>query len=398
MSSHPSVAEQSASVAPARPLERVRAGLVGSGFMAKTHSLAYSVARMLYAEELPALERVRVADVVPELAHDAAARYGWGEATTDWREITQADDVDLVDVVTPNFAHAEIAIDAARNGKHVLCEKPLATSLEDARAMYRAVRDAGVRTQVGFVFRTWPATALAKRLIEQGRIGAIQGFRAHYFHDYALDPAFQVSWRLRHETSGGGSIADIGSHVFDVARYLVGEVDEVLANCRTVVPERPDASGALVAVDVDDVADALLRFENGAAGVVQTSWLAGGYKTDLAFEVHGETGSLKFSWQRNGELELYDATDPEDAQGFRRIIVGPQHPHADGFWPVAGQGLGYGDAFTILVRDLLGSLRRGGAPAPDFLDGMRAAEIVAAAQASSREGRWTAVERIAPDA
>jgi predicted dehydrogenase len=300
--------------------------------------------------------------------------------------------------VTPNFAHAEIAIDAARHGKHVLCEKPLAHSLAAAQEMYRAVRDAAVLSQVGFVFRKWPAMQLAKRLIDEGHIGTPLQLRAHYFHDYALDPAFPVSWRLQHRTSGGGSVADLGSHLFDLGRYLLGDVDRVLCRSRTIVPRRPDPeTGELVDVDVDDASDVLVEFAGGASGVIETNWMAAGYKTDLAFEVAGDRGSVQFSWERNGELRYYDAGDADHVQGFRTIIVGPQHAGADGFWPVPGQGLGYGDAFVILVRDLLAALGGGAPPTPTFLDGLRAAEIVAAAQASADSGAWTSVEQLAID-
>jgi predicted dehydrogenase len=377
-------------------LEQVRVGMVGSGFMAKTHSLAYRGATMLYGE-LPTVEQVRIADVVPELAQSAAELYGWAESTTDWERITAAADIDLVDIVTPNFVHAPVAIAAARNGKHVLCEKPLANELEAAREMYRAVRDAGVVSQVGFVFRMWPAMQLAKRLIDEGKIGKVLQIRAHYFHDYALDPEFPVSWRLRKETSGGGSVADLGSHLFDLCRYLIGEVDSVLARSRTIVPQRPGEDGRPEDVDVDDASDVLLEFVDGSTGVIETNWMAAGYKTDLAFEVAGDAGTLRFSWEHNGELQYYSAADPEYAQGFRSIIVGPQHAGADGFWPVPGQGLGYGDAFVILVRSLLGSLGGGATATPSFLDGMRAAEIVAAAQASAASGSWTAVEWMPSD-
>ncbi|MGH2744104.1 MAG: Gfo/Idh/MocA family protein, partial [Thermoleophilaceae bacterium] len=164
-------------------LEHVRIGLVGAGFMAKTHSLAYSNARMLGGNDLPSIEPVRVADVEEELARAAASRFGWGQSTTEWREVTRAPDVDLVDIVTPNNAHAEIAIDAAEHGKHVICEKPLANTVESAREMHHAVESAGVANQVGFVFRTWPAVALAKKLVDEGRIGRIFRFRGHYLHD-----------------------------------------------------------------------------------------------------------------------------------------------------------------------------------------------------------------------
>ena len=376
------------------PLATVRIGMVGAGFMAKTHSLAYAAARMLSPGALPDIRRTRIADVSEDLAAAGARAYGWHESTSDWRTITRAEDIDLVDIVTPNFLHAEIAIDAVRHGKHVLCEKPLATSLDDARAMYKAAHEAGVRTQVGFVFRRWPAMQLAKALIDEGRIGKVLTFRGRYFHDYALERDFPISWRLRHDTSGGGSVADIGSHVFDLARYLVGEIDRVQCHSRTIVPLRPDpGTGEPSEVDVDDASEVLVEFASGSSGVVETNWMAAGHKTDIAFEVLGDAGSLRFSWQHNGELEYYDHSDPEASRGFRTIVVGPQHPGAAPFWPVAGQGLGYGDAFTILIGELLQGLGQGDAPTPSFLDGMRAAEVVAAAQASAASGRWTRVER-----
>ena len=371
----------------------VRVGMVGGGFMARTHSLAYAASAMLEPAPTPIANRVRLADVSDELAGRAAAALGWSESTTDWTTITRATDIDLVDVVTPNFAHAEVAIDAAASGKHVICEKPLATTLDDARAMYRAGRTAGVASGIGFMFRTWPAMQLAHELIASGTIGTPYSIRAHYFHDYALDPAHPTSWRLRKATSGGGSVADIGSHVFDLCRLLLGEVDRVHCRSRTLIPERPDPlTGTVETIEVDDASDVLLDFASGATGVVQTNWMAAGYKTDIAFEVLGSAGSVRFSWQRNGELGLYEASSPAASQGHRTIVIGPQHPGAARFWPVAGQGLGYGDGFTILISESLAGLGGATSVAPTFLDGMRAAEIVAAAQESADSGAWVPVD------
>jgi predicted dehydrogenase len=375
----------------------VRVGMVGGGFMARTHSLAYAAGPMLGPVGAPRAARVRLADVNEDLAARAAAALGWSESTAEWTAVTRAADVDLVDVVTPNFAHAEVAIDAAAHGKHVMCEKPLATTLEDARRMYRAVRAAGVRSGVGFMFRTWPAMQLARELIAD-TIGTPYSFRGHYFHDYALDPAHPVSWRLRKPTSGGGSVADIGSHVFDLCRLLLGEVDRVQCRSRTLVPQRPDPdTGTMETIEVDDASDVLLDLECGATGVVQTNWMAAGYKTDLAFEVLGSAGAVRFSWQRNGELDLYEAGAPSARQGFRTIVIGPRHHGAGRFWPVAGQGLGYGDGFTILLAELLAGLGGAESVAPTFLDGMRAADIVAAAQESAASGAWVPVDRLPVD-
>lgn len=362
--------------------------------MAKTHSLAYSNARMLGGNDLPSIEPIRVADVDEEIARAAASRFGWGQSTTEWREVTRAPDVDLVDIVTPNNVHAEIAIDAARHGKHVICEKPLANTVESAREMHDAVDSAGVANQVGFVFRTWPAVALAKKLVDEGRIGRILRFRGHYFHDYALDPSFPIGWRASRDVAGAGSIGDLGSHVIDLARYLVGEIDSVLAHSRTFHSHRPAPhSGAPREVDVDDATVALVAFHSGAIGVMETNWMAAGYKTDLGFELSGDQGAIKFTWRRNNQLELYSHSGNEDTRGFRSIYVGPMHEGAEPFWPVAGQGLGYGDAFTILVGRLLRALQDGTDVAPNFRDGLRASEVVEAAVRSSESLAWVDVPR-----
>jgi predicted dehydrogenase len=369
------------------PLGRVRIGIVGGGFMAKTHSLAYSAASMLEHETLPSIERVRVADLNYSAAEQAAKSFGWQEASDDWTTVTRADDIDLVDIVTPNNAHAEIAIDAARHGKHILCEKPLASSLAEAEEMNHAVEQAGVTTQVGFVFRKWPAMAAAKGLVEAGELGEILSFRGHYFHDYALDPDFAMGWRVDRAVAGAGSIGDLGSHVIDLARYLIGEVSAVNARSKTHLAERP-AAGKMKSVEVDDATDCLLEFNSGAAGILSTNWMNAGSKTDIGFELSGTKGAIRFTWRRNDELQVYRHADPLDSRGFKTVFLGPMHPGAGRFWPVAGQSLGYGDAFTILIADLLAALGQGSAASPSFADGLQAARFVDAAVRSAEARTW----------
>jgi predicted dehydrogenase len=361
----------------------IRVGIVGGGFMARTHSLAYRAAALLHGDQLPRIEQVRLADIDEQTAKRAADLYGWGEATGDWHEITRAPDIDLVDIVTPNDSHADVAVDAANNGKHVLCEKPLSNTVQGAQRMHAAAQVAGVLTQVGFVFRTWPATALAKQLIEEGRIGEIHQLRAHYLHDYALDPDFSMGWRTDRSVAGAGSIGDLGSHVIDLARYLAGDITAVTARTRTLVPQRPGPGGKRLPVDVDDMADVLVDFDSGATGVIHTNWMAAGHKTDIGFEVSGSQGAISFTWQRPGELLLYDHRDPSNARGFRTIHLGPEHPGAERFWPVAGQGLGYGDAFTVLIARYLAAIKTQQSARPDFEDGLRCAEVLAAIIASA---------------
>ena len=374
----------------------IRVGMVGGGFMARTYSLALSAVYGLAWPAAPEIRRVRLADVSRRLGDHTALAWGWDEVSDDWRAVTRADDVDLVFVLTPNDSHAAISIDALDHGKHVLCEKPLSNTLEGAQAMCRAAVRSGRVHQVGFVYRKWPAVAFARQVIESGGIGEIVHYRGHFFHDYGLDPAMAITWRLQHAISGGGSGADIGSHVSDRARYLAGEIGGVCAAARTHFARRPlaDRPGETAPVDVDEVTDMLVAFEGGATGTLQTSWLAGGHKMDIGFAVHGTRGSVEFTSEEPTEVRLYKTSDPASESGFRGIPVGPAHPGAELFWPVPGMALGFGDGFIIAVRDLLRAIAGGGAATPDFLDGLRANEVVAAAQASAITRSWQKIARL----
>jgi predicted dehydrogenase len=377
-------------------LTAIRVGMVGGGFMARTYSLALSAVYGLAWPAAPEIRRVRLADVSRRLGESAAQAWGWDEVSDHWRAVTRADDIDLVLVLTPNDSHAEISIDALAHGKHVLCEKPLSNTLEGARTMARAAAHSGRVHQVGFVYRKWPAVAFARRVIASGGIGEIVHYRGHFFHDYGLDPAMPITWRLQKAVSGGGSGIDIGSHVIDMARCLAGEITGVFAASRTHFTLRPLAErpGETAPVDVDEITDMLVEFEGGATGTLQASWLAGGHKMDIGFAVHGTRGSIEFTSEEPTEVRLYKTSDPAAESGFRSIPVGPAHPGAELFWPVPGMALGFGDGFIIAVRDLLRSIAEGRPAEPDFVDGLRASEVVAAAQASAVTRSWQAVDRL----
>ena len=374
----------------------IRVGMVGGGFMARTYSLALSAVYGLAWPAAPEIRRVRLADVSSRLGESTARAWGWDEVSDNWRAVTRADDVDLVLVLTPNDSHAEISIDALAHGKHVLCEKPLSNTLEGAQAMSQAAARSGRVHQVGFVYRKWPAAAFARRVIAGGGIGEIVHYRGHFFHDYGLDPAMPLTWRLQKAVAGGGSGTDIGSHVIDMARYLCGEIRGVFAASRTHFTRRPLAGrpGETAPVDVDEITDMLVEFEGGATGTLQASWLAGGHKMDIGFAVHGTRGSLEFSSEEPTEVRLYKTSDPAAESGFRAIPVGPAHPGGELFWPVPGMALGFGDGFIIAVRDLLCAIVEGRPATPDFLDGLRASEVVEAAQASAATRSWQPVERL----
>jgi predicted dehydrogenase len=383
----------------------VNVGVIGAGFMGKAHSLAYAAMPMFFWPAPAVPRRAVIAEVTDELAREAAARYGYERSTGDWRRVIEDPDVDLVDIAVPNDAHPEIAIAAARAGKHVLCEKPLARTAEEARAMRDAVVAAGVTHMVAFNYRRTPAVALARRLIDEGAIGAVRSFRGTYLQDWSNDPDLPLSWRFRKDVAGSGALGDIATHAIDFARHLVGEVEAVSALTRNYIPDRPVQEGGAdqlagasrlagarrEPVDVDDEVMTLMRFAGGAVGSIEATRAAHGRKNHLTFEVHGELGTLAFDYERRDELQLYSAADEADRQGFRTILTGPAHPYGEALWPIPGLGIGYGETKIVECRDLMAAIVEGRPGDPSFEDGYRIACISDAILASAESGTWVDV-------
>jgi predicted dehydrogenase len=246
---------------------------------------------------------------------------------------------------------------------------------------------------VAFNYRKAPAIATARKLIEDGEIGPILRFCGRFDVDFALDRAVPLFWRFSKQRAGSGALGDLGAHVLDVARYLVGDVERVCAMADTHVRERPlegDPSQTLAAVEVDDAVILLLRFAGGVPGVIESSRMAAGRKVHFAFEVNGERGSLAFDWERSNELRFYSTGDSDTARGFRTIIVGPEHPNAEQLWPVTGLGIGYAESTLVLVRDMLAAVTEGAPAVPDFHDGWRINVILDAALRSMDSEGWVA--------
>jgi predicted dehydrogenase len=381
-------------------------GLIGAGFMGKAHSLAYAAMPMFFwpAPALP--DRRMVAEVKEAQAEEAARRFGFESHTTDWRRVVADDSIDIVDVATPNDTHREIAVAALEAGKHVICEKPLARTAEEARAMYEAARGADGVHMVAFSYRRTPAVALAKRLIDEGAIGAVRNFRGTYLQDWSADPNSPLSWRFRRDVAGSGALGDIGSHVLDIARLLVGEIAATNAVVQTYIPERPVQSGAAdqlaaaekvaggpsAAVDVDDEVMTLLRFANCAVGSLEASRNAYGRNNFLAFEVHGAEGTILFNYERRDELQVFFASDSPDRRGFRTIYTGPAHPYGDALWPIPALGIGYGETKIIECHDLIKAIVDQTAASPDFGDGYQVALIEQAILESAAGGGWVEVK------
>jgi predicted dehydrogenase len=350
--------------------------------------------------------RKMVAEVTDELAAESAQRFGYETYTSDWRRLVDDPSIDVVDVSTPNNTHREIAVAALDAGKHVLCEKPLAHNVEDARAMYEAAKNAKGVHMVAFNYRRTPAVALARKFIEEGAIGKVRNFRGTYLQDWSADPDSPLSWRFQKDIAGSGALGDIGTHVLDMARYLVGEVASVSSMLETYVPERPIQSGGAdqlaaaekkagaptATVDVDDEVLTLMRFENGAVGSLEATRNGYGRNNYLTFEIHGEIGSIVFNYERRDELQVFFADDPGDRRGFRTIYTGPAHPYGEGLWPIPGLGLGFGETKIVECYDLMRAIVEGTDASPNFGDGYQIVRIAAAIGESAESGRWVDIE------
>jgi predicted dehydrogenase len=332
----------------------VNVALIGYNFMGKAHSNAYRQVGHFFSPRLTPRMKV-LCGRTPAKVRAAARNYGWEETSTDWEEVVNRKDIDLVDISTPGDSHAEIAIAAARAGKAVFCEKPLGNTVPEAERMLAAVTKAGVTHMICHNYRRIPAVMLAKQLITEGQLGDIRHYRGTYLQDWITDPKFPMVWRLDKKQAGSGALGDLAAHSIDLARFLVGEIAEVAGDLKTFVKTRPlpDDPKKTGRVTVDDASTSLVRFRNGAIGTIEATRMAAGRKNYNRFEINGSRGSVAFDLERMNELEVYFESDPANARGFRRILVTePGHPFFKAWWP-AGHIIGYEHTFIHTVYDLL---------------------------------------------
>jgi predicted dehydrogenase len=372
-----------------RGSDRIRVGQLGAGFIGKVHSLAYRGAAAAQRPVGAAVELAAIADRDAALAADAAGRYGWRRATTDWRELVEDPEIDLLDNAGPNLLHEEPCIAAARAGKHVLCEKPLATDADTAHRIWSAVDAAGVLHLCAFMYRFVPALALARRMIEAGELGEVLHFRARFLLSFAVDPDVPMSWRFDRDVAGAGALGDLGSHHVDLARFLVGEVASVAAATAIHLPDRPGGS-----VTNDDAFVAIARLENGATASFEGSRVAGNHGLTSRVEVDGTRGSLAFDFERLNELAVSERGRP----GFRTLLATQaEHPYSDFWLPVGIQGqhpIGWADCFAHQAHCMLSAIAAGRPlppEAPTMADGYRVAEVVDAIGRAADERTWLEV-------
>ncbi|MEO5886415.1 MAG: Gfo/Idh/MocA family oxidoreductase [Anaerolineales bacterium] len=367
-------------------------GMLGYAFMGKAHSNAFKKLPYMMYPPVAIPKLAAVAGRNESAVKEAAARYGYAKYYTDWRDMLADDDVQLFDNGGSNDIHAEPCIAAAQAGKHILCEKPLARNAEEAKTMLDAVTKAGVKHAVAFNYRFVPAIRQAKMLIESGALGQIYHFRAVYLQEWIM-PHYGTPhiWRLDKAVAGSGSLGDLGAHIIDLGRFLVGEFRSVSAMTRTFIPERPDSGGQMKKVDVDDAFVAAVEFENGAIGTVEATRFAGGHKNSNCFEINGEKGSIRFNLERMNEMEVFwVGEEPKETQGFHRVLVSEgYHPFWSNWWP-HGHIIGWEHTFVHEIHHLLDAIVNDKSIAPygaDFLDGYKNAVICDAILESARSKR-----------
>lgn len=363
-------------------------GLIGSGFMGRCHANAFRAVGGLF--DLPVIPKLHIlADVTDEIATRAGRDLGFEAATSDWRTLVSDPKVDIVAITAPNVFHAPMALAAIAAGKTVYCEKPLAITAALALEMTIAAEMAGVVTRVGFNFLQNPMVRLGRELIASGEIGEVTGFRGRHAENYMTDPNIPHSFRT--DPAGGGALADIGSHIISMARYVVGDIVETMADSRTIHATRPTKadSSERKPVEVDDVTHALLRFENGATGSLEANWASTARTMDLSFEVTGTHGAVAFSQERMNELMLFAGQGR--TSGYRRIEAGPAHSPYGSFCPAAGHHLGFNDLKIIEVAELLAAHTGIHAAVVDFREAHAVQCTVEAMQRSAAFEKWVAV-------
>lgn len=382
-------------------MKELNVGLVGYKFMGKAHSNAYARLGMFFDCDAQ-VNRKAICGRDEAWVKKSAEKYGWESYETSWESLIARPDIDIIDITAPSNAHRDIAVKAAENGKHIFCEKPLALTLSDARLMLESAEKHHIKHQIGFNYRFAPAVLLAKKMIDEGKLGTIRHVRASYLQDYIIDPEFPLVWRLQKEVCGSGSLGDLGAHFIDLARFLVGDIKTVMGIQKTFIKKRPivermeglsatATEGAVYGdVEVDDGTVFVTEFANGALGTFEATRFAAGHRNDLSIEVNGDKGSVKFVFERMNELQYFSADDEAGLQGFRLIQASEGiHPYMHAWWPT-GHVIGYEHTFVHEMYEFVQAIAQDTATAPSFYDGVKCSQVIEAVELSSQ--RKAAVE------
>jgi len=372
-------------------------GLIGYKFMGKAHSNAYRSVNMFFDCGADVVMKA-ICGRNSQGVKAAAKQFGWASYETDWKKLVKRPDIDIVDIVTPGFVHCEMAVAAAKAGKHVICEKPLANTVAEAEKMVEAVKKAGVKSMVAYNYRRVPAIVYAKQLIDEGKLGKLFHFRATYLQSWIVDPSFPLVWRLEKDKAGSGALGDIGSHIIDLAHFLVGDISKLVATTKTFIKERhmvEEVSGlsatakgtAKGKVTVDDAVLIIAHFKNGALGSLEATRFATSRMNRNSFEINGSKGSITFDLEDLNRLGVAFRKDG-DLEGFRSVLcTNATHPYMEAWWP-PGHIIGWEHTFTHEIADFVRAIVNKTEVKPDFADGLKCDRVMAAVEESAKKGVW----------
>lgn len=368
-------------------------GLIGTGFMGKAHALAWRTARAVMGD-VPEVRLEHLCDRTREKAEQRASQFGFPRWTDDWRALVADPRVDIISICTPNGLHRPIAEAALAAGKHVWCEKPLGVTLADAEAMAAVAAASPAKTMVGYSFSRNPAYRHARKLVAEGRIGRILHIRGWVDEDYQADGTLPWTWRCRRSEAGLGALGDVAVHLVSLVTGLAGPIASVQAEIAAAYPTRPLPGGGSAAVENEDIASALVRFEAGFHGVLTASRAAWGRKNRLGFEVHGSEGMIVFDQERMNELELFTTDGPKSEQGFRTILTSGEHPPYASFCPAPGHQIGGNELKVIEAAEFLRAIAGGPACWPDFAAALEIERVIFAIEAAAQSSRRVEVASV----
>lgn len=374
-------------------MKKIRVGLIGAGFMGRTHATAYRNVTSVFGDDvIPELEVI--SDVSAESAKALCEKYGFKRWTTDWHEVVSDPEVDMVDITTPNALHCPIAVEAARHGKHVYCEKPLALDAREAKATTAIIEESAVISGLGYNYIKNPIQVYVKQLIDSGELGVVTNFRGSYDQDYYNEDNQTHEWRMFRSASASGALGDLGSHTISLSQYLVGDMTEVCGMTKIIVPQRPDPKDAtkMLPVENDDLVQFMFKYENGAIGTIFSNRLAAGRKMSLTYEIQLTRGCILFTQERQNEVQIYRHDDPVLDRGFKTVQIAPGHGSFANFFGGAAIGLGYADQKTIEAHDMLKCVAENSPNEIDFRFGCKVNIVIDAVLKSAETRQWVSVK------
>jgi predicted dehydrogenase len=384
-------------------------GIIGMGWMGQVHSRSYRQIADRFHESGIRARLVICADEVEARAHEAQDRFGFERSTTDWKQVLADPGVQVVNITSPNYLHREMATAAAAAGKHVFCEKPVGRSPQETAVIERAARKAGVQTWVGYNYRWAPVVQYARQVIRDGKLGTLTHYRGRFLVDYGSNPHGVLSWRFQREYAGTGTLGDLMSHVLDMAQMLTGPVRRVVANGKTFITSRPLAppgvgthftvnpEGPRGPVTNEDYVGALVQFANGAQGTLEVCRVVKGPRCEMAFELHGTKGAMKWNFESMNDLQLFLPDGTNEHDGPVLIQCGPQHPFYASFYPGPAISMSYEDLKLIEAYQFLKSVTEGKQGEPGFAEALAVAKVQDAMQRSWESQRWEDVREIQLD-